>query len=40
VGGRGPNTEYLYNTAAQLDAFGIEDADMAWLVNRVRELAG
>jgi len=40
VGGRGPNTEYLYNTAAQLDAFGIEDADMAWLVDRVRALAG
>lgn len=40
VGGRGPNTEYLYNTAAQLDAFGIEDPDMAWLVDRVRQLAG
>lgn len=39
VGGRGPNTEYLYNTAEQLDAFGIVDADMSWLVTRVRELA-
>ncbi|PTX57009.1 cation transport protein ChaC [Litoreibacter ponti] len=38
VGGRGPNTEYLYNTYAQLEAFGIEDADMDWLVARVREL--
>ncbi|RLJ60661.1 cation transport protein ChaC [Litoreibacter meonggei] len=40
VGGRGPNTEYLYNTAQQLDAFGIEDADMDWLVARVRQLVG
>lgn len=40
VGGRGPNTEYLYNTAQQLDAFGIEDVDMAWLVGRVRDLKG
>lgn len=40
VGGRGPNTEYLYNTAQQLDAFGIKDADMDWLVARVRELVG
>ncbi|TDT75298.1 cation transport protein ChaC [Litoreibacter halocynthiae] len=40
VGGRGPNTEYLYNTAQQLDAFGIDDVDMEWLVARVRQLAG
>ena len=40
IGGRGPNTEYLYNTAQQLDAYGIEDADMDWLVARVRHLAG
>lgn len=40
VGGRGPNTEYLYNTADHLVQMGIEDADMAWLVTRVRELAG
>ncbi|SFR58463.1 cation transport protein ChaC [Litoreibacter janthinus] len=40
VGGRGPNTEYLYNTAQQLNAFKIEDADMDWLVTRVRQLAG
>jgi len=39
VGGRGPNTEYLYNTAAHLEEMGIEDADMAWLARRVRELA-
>lgn len=40
VGGRGPNTEYLYNTAAHLEEMGIKDADMSWLVARVRELAG
>ncbi|MCT8159724.1 gamma-glutamylcyclotransferase [Pseudoruegeria sp. SHC-113] len=39
VGGRGPNTEYLYNTAAHLGELGIEDADLRWLCNRVRELA-
>ena len=37
-GGRGPNDEYLYNTAAHLDQMGIEDADMRWLVARVRDL--
>ena len=40
VGGRGPNTEYLYNTADHLVKMGIEDADMAWLVTRVRALVG
>ena len=39
VGGRGPNTEYLYNTAAHLAQMGIEDADLAWLEARVRVLA-
>lgn len=38
-GGRGPNTEYLYNTAAHLTELGIEDADLDWLVARVRNLA-
>ena len=38
VGGRGPNTEYLYNTADHLDELGLGDADLAWLVNRVREI--
>ena len=38
VGGRGPNTEYLFNTAAHLDSLGIRDDDMAWLVQRVRAL--
>lgn len=39
VGGRGPNTEYLYNTAAHLAQMGVSDADMEWLVSRVQELA-
>ncbi|MDO6591411.1 gamma-glutamylcyclotransferase [Loktanella sp. D2R18] len=38
VGGRGPNTEYLYNTAAHLDQMNIRDTEMAWLVARVRAL--
>ncbi|MCY4181101.1 MAG: gamma-glutamylcyclotransferase [Litoreibacter sp.] len=38
-GGRGPNTEYLYNTAAHLKEMGVEDADMEWLVARVRQLS-
>ncbi len=39
IGGRGPNTEYLFNTAAHLAQLGITDNDMAWLVDRVRALA-
>ena len=38
VGGRGPNTEYLYNTAVHLTELGIKDTDMDWLVQRVRAL--
>ncbi|WP_425101742.1 gamma-glutamylcyclotransferase [Tropicibacter sp. S64] len=38
VGGRGPNTEYLYNTAAHLAELGIPDAELNWLVDRVRAL--
>ncbi|MCT4556631.1 MAG: gamma-glutamylcyclotransferase [Pelagimonas sp.] len=37
-GGRGPNTEYLYNTAAHLDELGVPDADLHWLTARVRAL--
>ncbi|MCC1494221.1 gamma-glutamylcyclotransferase [Cognatishimia sp. F0-27] len=37
-GGRGPNSEYLYNTAAHLDELGIPDADLHWLTERVRAL--
>jgi cation transport protein ChaC len=39
VGGRGPNTEYLYNTVAHLTELGIADPDLEWLVARVRHLA-
>lgn len=38
VGGRGPNSEYLFNTAAHMVEIGIEDHDMMWLVSRVKEL--
>jgi len=40
VGGRGPNPEYLFNTAAHLAELGIRDPDMEWLATRVRELTG
>lgn len=39
VGGRGPNTEYLFNTTQNLDDLGIEDRDMRWLSERVRAMA-
>lgn len=38
VGGRGANTDYLFNTAAHLAEMGIRDPDMEWLVARVRAL--
>lgn len=38
VGGRGPNAEYLHNTAAHLHELGIADVDLDWLSNRVRAL--
>lgn len=38
TGGRGPNPEYLYNTASHLDEMKIKDDDMAWLVERVRQI--
>ncbi len=37
-GGRGPNTEYLENTASHMQQLGIEDPDMMWLVSRVASL--
>ncbi|WP_425037628.1 gamma-glutamylcyclotransferase [Primorskyibacter sp. S187A] len=40
VGGRGPNTEYLWNTTEHLDQLGIQDADLHWLSQRVRSLVG
>jgi cation transport protein ChaC len=38
TGGRGPNDEYLYNTAAHLAELGIGDADLEELVTQVRAL--
>jgi cation transport protein ChaC len=38
VGGRGPNTEYLFNTADHLNEMDIKDDDMAWIAQRVRVL--
>ncbi len=39
VGGRGPNTEYLYNTATHLSEVGLHDPDLDWLHHRVRAIA-
>lgn len=39
VGGRGPNTEYLFNTADHLAEIGLSDPDLDWLARRVRALA-
>ncbi|APE42656.1 gamma-glutamylcyclotransferase [Sulfitobacter alexandrii] len=38
VGGRGPNTEYLYNTARHLSEIGLQDPELDWLHERVRHL--
>ncbi len=38
VGGRGPNTEYLYNTADHLGTLGLHDPALEWLTQRVRAL--
>jgi len=37
-GGRGDNSEYLFNTHAHLQRLGIEDADISWLTQQVRAL--
>ena len=39
IGGRGPNTEYLYNTAEHLMSVGLHDPALEWLATRVREIA-
>jgi cation transport protein ChaC len=39
-GGRGPNTDYLFQTAAHLHDLGLGDRDLDWLVHRVRALCG
>lgn len=38
TGDRGPNDEYLYNTAAHLAELDLADPDLDWLVARVRHL--
>ena len=38
VGGMGPNTEYLFNTAAHLTQIGLHDPSLAWLHDRVKTL--
>lgn len=39
VGGRGPNTEYLYNTTSHLAQVGLPDPALEWLQARVQELS-
>lgn len=38
IGGRGPNHEYLANTAQHLHALAIADADLDWLAARVHHI--
>jgi cation transport protein ChaC len=38
IGGRGPNDEYLMNTASHLHQLGLPDPDLDWLVARVRQI--
>lgn len=38
VGGRGPNRDYLHQTAAHLSELGLADPDLEWLSGRVRAL--
>jgi len=37
-GDRGPNRDYLFNTADHLAALGIEDAELSWLARVVRAM--
>lgn len=39
VGGRGPNTEYLHNTADHLAELGIHDPDIDWLSKHLNSRA-
>lgn len=39
-GGRGLNRDYLWSTASHLAELGIRDAELDWLADRVRGLAG
>ncbi|MGY6634518.1 MAG: gamma-glutamylcyclotransferase [Alkalilacustris sp.] len=38
TGGRGPNRDYLWNTAVHLAELGIEDPELTWLARRVRQI--
>lgn len=38
-GGRGPNRDYLWSTAAHLAELGIADEELEWLATRVRSLS-
>lgn len=38
IGGRGPNCEYLHQTAAHLAELGLHDDELEWLSTRVRAL--
>jgi len=38
VGGRGPNRDYLFNTADHLTELGIEDGELSWLARVVRAM--
>lgn len=38
TGGRGPNRDYLFNTATHLRDIGLPDAELDWLAARVAEL--
>lgn len=38
VGGRGPNCEYLHQTATHLRALGLPDTELDWLSQRVQAL--
>ncbi|MCA2010050.1 gamma-glutamylcyclotransferase [Pararhodobacter sp. CCB-MM2] len=40
TGGRGPNCEYLHQTAAHLAALGLRDPELDWLSDRVKVLKG
>ncbi len=39
-GDRGPNRDYLFNTADHLVELGIEDAELSWLARVVRAMEG
>ena len=39
TGGRGPNCDYLYNTAAHLAELGLPDPEMEALAAEVRKLS-